>query len=165
LVFMGGIDATNETKKVLQTLIKINFQGTVDVVVGNRNPFAQEIFSICNLHKNYNFYKQIENISDLMLKADFAIGAGGSSVWERCCLALPAATICLADNQESNAKIGNRKGFLFYLGRSDQLNIVDLTAKINNILQDKNKINEISKCCYNVVDGFGCQRIVEKLIL
>jgi spore coat polysaccharide biosynthesis predicted glycosyltransferase SpsG len=34
-----------------------------------------------------------------MYDADLAIGAAGSSVWERCCLGLPQVLMVTADNQ------------------------------------------------------------------
>ena len=39
----------------------------------------------------------------LTAAADLAIGAGGSSTWERCCLGLPTITVVLADNQRGAA--------------------------------------------------------------
>ena len=35
----------------------------------------------------------------LMLQADLAIGAGGVTAWERCCLGLPSMLVTLAGNQ------------------------------------------------------------------
>jgi UDP-2,4-diacetamido-2,4,6-trideoxy-beta-L-altropyranose hydrolase len=99
LVFMGGSDSTNETKKVLLALEKINFAGVVNVVVGYSNPYRDEIIEICNRHENYKFYCQVDNMAELMNKADLAIGAGGSTTWERCCLALPSLVISVAENQ------------------------------------------------------------------
>jgi spore coat polysaccharide biosynthesis predicted glycosyltransferase SpsG len=34
-----------------------------------------------------------------MFNADLAIGAGGSTSWERCCLALPTLLFVTAENQ------------------------------------------------------------------
>ncbi len=37
----------------------------------------------------------------LMTGADFAVGAGGASTWERACLGLPSLAVVLADNQRA----------------------------------------------------------------
>jgi hypothetical protein len=38
-------------------------------------------------------------MAELMCEADLAIGAGGSTTWERCCLGLPSVIIPIATNQ------------------------------------------------------------------
>lgn len=44
-----------------------------------------------------------EEMAALMAAADVAVGAGGSSVWERACAGLPSITLILADNQRDMA--------------------------------------------------------------
>lgn len=39
-------------------------------------------------------------VADLMAQADLAVGAGGGSTWERCCLGLPSLAVIVADNQK-----------------------------------------------------------------
>ena len=48
---------------------------------------------------NVNVIVDTDNISGLMLDADLAIGAGGSTTWERCCLGLPTLLFVLSENQ------------------------------------------------------------------
>jgi spore coat polysaccharide biosynthesis predicted glycosyltransferase SpsG len=43
------------------------------------------------------------DMAGLAAAADVAVGAGGSSAWERACLGLPAVTLILADNQRDLA--------------------------------------------------------------
>ena len=38
-------------------------------------------------------------MAELMLDADLAIGAGGSTSWERCCLSLPTFIFLIDENQ------------------------------------------------------------------
>lgn len=71
------------------------------------------------------FYCQISHISDLMIAADLAIGAGGTSTWERCSVGLPALTVTTAENQvevtEAVAKTGAIHHLGFYRDVSTQL--------------------------------------------
>lgn len=46
----------------------------------------------------------VNNMAELMAKSDLAIGAAGSTSWERCCLGLPSIMVVLADNQNLIAK-------------------------------------------------------------
>jgi len=38
-------------------------------------------------------------MAQLMVESDLALGAGGSSSWERCYLGLPSVTVIVAENQ------------------------------------------------------------------
>src|SRR5690606_30453084 len=49
LVFFGGSDPTNETKKALEAIKQLNRpEIAVDVVVGTANPYQEEIKQICS---------------------------------------------------------------------------------------------------------------------
>ena len=43
----------------------------------------------------------MEFIGDLLEKSDLAIGAPGSTSYERCLMKTPSLAICLADNQKT----------------------------------------------------------------
>jgi len=99
LVFMGGSDPTDEMTKVLQALqhTKTTFKH-IDVVVGysclKRDVIRQKCESM-QLH----YHCQIDYMAELMRLADFSIGAGGSSMWERCYVGLPSSSTIVAENQ------------------------------------------------------------------
>ena len=50
-----------------------------------------------------------------MASADAAIGAGGTTTWERLCLGLPCITYALADNQEAYSQVLADRGLIQYL--------------------------------------------------
>ena len=43
-------------------------------------------------------------MAELISKCDLAIGAAGTTAWERCCLGLPSIIITIADNQTAVAE-------------------------------------------------------------
>lgn len=98
LVSFGGSDPTDETTKVLQALL-IFKDKQVHVVVGKGNMNSERIKNFCERHSNYHYYYQINNIAEVMNKCDIAIGAGGSSTWERCSLGIPSLVVAAAQNQ------------------------------------------------------------------
>lgn len=114
LVFMGGSDPTNETMKVLKALKAFTFE-YVDIVVGNGNPMKKKIETIC-LNEGYHFHCQIDYMATLMLQADFAIGAGGATMWERCYVGLPSSATIVADNQISTTEYAGMLGVVINLG-------------------------------------------------
>ena len=53
---------------------------------------------------NVVLHSQLTDLADLMVAADLAIGAGGSTTWERCVLGLPSILVVSALNQEAIGK-------------------------------------------------------------
>lgn len=114
LIFMGGTDPTNETMKTLQALEGFYFEH-VDIVVGNGNVYKEEIARICE-ERGYHYHFQINYMARLMQQADFAIGAGGSTMWERCYVGLPSASTIVADNQHMTTYYAAQLGAVINLG-------------------------------------------------
>ena len=86
-----------------------------------------------------------------MFDADLAIGAGGSTSWERCCLGLPTLLYVLAENQRKVA------GNLEQLGA---VKIVDnLKVNLQNILNNLHFWQTMSENAQTVCDGIGVKRI------
>jgi len=114
LVFMGGSDPTNETIKILEALEDFQFKH-VDVVVGNGNVFKEQILEICE-ERGYYYHCQINYMAKLMQQADFAIGAGGSTTWERCYVGLPSSSTIVASNQREGTEYVEELGLVINLG-------------------------------------------------
>lgn len=148
-IFFGGSDPTNETEKVLQAIKPLieKFELMVDVVVGKSNPNKEKIKELCKSIKGTSYYCQINNISELMLKADLAIGAGGATTWERMYLLLPSIVISVAENQIEIANALHKKGLITYLGHYDKVDrhvlhnqLQYLLLKTDLLLTQRNKI-------------------------
>lgn len=119
LVFMGGTDPTNETMKVLEALKHYHFVH-VDVVVGNGNPVKEQVAAICH-ERAYHYHCQIDYMAALMFQADFAVGAGGSTLWERCYVALPSSSTIVADNQRETTTLAHELQVTINLGWHEQV--------------------------------------------
>lgn len=121
LVFMGGADPTNETMKALHALNGLSFE-YVDIVVGNGNPVKNEIEVICR-ERGYHFHCQIDYMARLMQQADFAIGAGGATMWERCYVGLPSSSTIVADNQRETTTLAGELEVTVNLGWHEQVTV------------------------------------------
>ncbi|MEK8196577.1 UDP-2,4-diacetamido-2,4,6-trideoxy-beta-L-altropyranose hydrolase [Lysinibacillus sp. FSL M8-0134] len=119
LVFMGGSDPTNETMKILNALETSNFKH-IDIVVGNNNLLKEQIEVICKKQK-YHYHCQINYMANLMQLADFAIGAGGSTLWERCYIGLSSSSTIVADNQRETTIYAGQLGVTINLGWHEQV--------------------------------------------
>lgn len=163
LVSFGGVDASNCTTRVLQALIESNFQLAIDVVVGSQHPNLDQIMAICNLH-DYVYHVDVGHMAKLMSNADLAIGAGGSSSWERCCLGLPTLAFSLAENQTEIAKNLDMYGACIYMGNANSKNLMDLKDMLSQLLSNPEQVSNLSKKAYSLVDGLGAERVHQELI-
>jgi UDP-2,4-diacetamido-2,4,6-trideoxy-beta-L-altropyranose hydrolase len=117
LIFFGGSDPTNETEKALHGIRILNQADLhFDLIVGSSNRNKEKIKNACRSILNVTFYEQVSNMASLMAKADLSLGAGGTSTWERCYLALPSIVIVVAKNQEKVATALEDAGAIWNLG-------------------------------------------------
>lgn len=162
LIFFGGVDASNLTGKAIEAVVRAGFEGLrVDVVIGAQHPCANEIEALCKRFQ-YTFHAQVDQIGRLMAAADVAIGAGGSSTWERCCLGLPTFAICTASNQNKQLSDAAFEGLLY-----SPLLSGDMTAAISrhliSLAENSSLRRSISAKGMLLVDGRGVARVISKL--
>lgn len=138
LLFFGGTDPTGETVKVLEAIRELSISNLqVDVVVGSANPRKNQIEKKCSEIPNVTYYCQVDNMAELMMKADLSIGAGGSTTLERCFLGLPTATVVTAKNQLETTHALSDKGVILYWGLSSQLTSNDYKNRLKGLLKMK----------------------------
>ncbi|RYD06308.1 hypothetical protein N752_05290 [Desulforamulus aquiferis] len=164
LVFLGGSDPTNETKKVLDAIIQLN-QSNIqfDIVVGQSNPHKYQIRDLCMLEPNITLHTHVNNMAELMVNADLAIGAGGSTTWERSCLGLPSIVLSIAQNQEQLTTSVADYGALTYLGRAEEVNTEIIVRAVKEHIQGSKSLTEMSEKGKQLVDGFGVERVVNAI--
>lgn len=151
LVFFGGTDPTGETEKTLKALAQIVVKEIqVEVVVGASNPNKERIKIICNSNFNFHFHCQISNMAELMNEADLAIGAGGSTTWERCYLGLPSLTVVVARNQLQLTEEISSLGVTDYLGWYQDVSVEDYLYAIEKAQCNPNKLIDMSVNCLNL---------------
>jgi len=154
LVSFGGIDAGNETSKVISLLKPLRL--AVDVVAGAANPHANRIAREC-AEAGFTFHRQATNMAELMAAADLAVGAGGSTTWERCALGLPTLQVAIAPNQEALSVALADAGLVTFLGGS--ITVEAIKDAINN----PEKLQQQSERMKALVDGEGAKRVAAAL--
>lgn len=144
LVNFGGSDINNHSLAALRLIEDSNFSGEVDVVLGFNAYNFDSISDFAAESRNKVTVYRCVNMSELILSADAAIAAGGTSAWERCCLGLPTYIIKIADNQEKILKeLGYKSDFNeFILGLNS-----DYQLHVDRII--------------NFVDGLGVNRVID----
>ncbi|CAM5190898.1 hypothetical protein UACE39S_04428 [Ureibacillus acetophenoni] len=145
LVFMGGSDPTDETMKVIQALQKHQQEfNYVDIVVGNSNIHKYEIEKICN-EQGYHYHCQINYMAQLMQLADFSIGAGGLTTWERCYVGLPSSSTIVANNQYMTTEFSAKLGAVWNLGWHENVTVESYTNLLNSLDSHSEILKKISE--------------------
>jgi len=164
LVFMGGVDSQNVTSKVLRAIHMLDRSDiALDVVVGNLNPYHDEIKILTSKIPNTICHHNVENMAKLMSSADLCIGAGGTTTWERCCVGLPTIAIILAENQKGISESLDREGALINLGWYQNVNENGITECINKLINNPGKIQSMTDIGRSLVDGEGVIRVVDTI--
>jgi UDP-2,4-diacetamido-2,4,6-trideoxy-beta-L-altropyranose hydrolase len=151
LVSMGGSDNKNITYKVLQQL---SDKYNITVVLGGSSPHV-EMISCYAKDKGIRVIVDSSNMSKLMFDADLAIGTGGSTSWERCCLGLPTLLYISADNQKKVAR---------NLEKLKAIKIVkDLKQDLQKIQNKFELWKNMSEKSQNICNGLGVVKVRNSL--
>lgn len=136
LMSFGGSDSTHETLKAITALVKIKRKNIkFDIVVGGSNTDSERIKQLCTSMPNVYYHYHIDNMAELMARADLAVIAAGSTTWEASYLSLPVITIMTAKNQfEAISSLG-KQGIVWNLGwhydvsSDDIANVIEKAVK------------------------------------
>ena len=166
LVSFGGVDAANYTHCTLCALSNLHLQDvTVTTAVGAANPHRQAIVDYCQQHR-FDCHIQTQSMADLMQRADMAVGAGGVSVWERCCLGLPTIALCSADNQREQLCAAASQGLLmtFDVATNQASLIQQLQLHIEALYHNPQLRQHIAESAHRALDGRGVERLVKAIL-
>ena len=164
LIFFGGADTSNETKKAIEAVTLLNNPAvSCTVIVGDSNLRWKEIEALCKSLPNFTFYRQVYDIAPLMINSDLAIGAGGSNTWERCCLGLPSIVIIQAENQRRVAESLEHDGIIVNAGWFERVTPSILMKIIMKLIDDKKKLSDMRTKAMETVDGEGAGRVVAEM--
>ena len=161
-IFFGICEDTHEILNALEGIRLLHrVHMKVDVVIEKNDPHQEEIKKFCSALPHCQFHCQINNMAELMALADLAIGAGGSTTWERCCLGLPALVVALADHQRELTQAVALQGAIIDLGESKNLTPQVYSHLMNQLTPAQ--LMKMSEQGMALVDGDGCRRVSEKL--
>ena len=162
LVFFGGVDADNHTLQAIRALTEMEFADLqVDVVVGELHPYLGRVEDAC-VEFGFTCHVQTKSMARLLAEADLAIGAGGTAVWERCCLGIPTLTICTAANQIRQVADAANGGLL--LGLEGDGDIKDSIVRYLRVFLRNTALNQlVSRNAMLAVDGHGISRVIGNL--
>ena len=162
MILSGGSDNYHMIENIA-ALFEDNVRIEADIICGAFYPDFQGLkgkFADC---RNLHFYQNVGNLEEFMEKADLAISAGGTTLYELCAKGTPTISYSFADNQLKNVRQFEEDGLISYAGdvRYDEVynNIYELYVKYEDLNFRKNRSIKMQQ----VIDGRGAARIAKLL--
>ena len=119
LISMGGVDQPNATGQVLQALKTCTLPADcrITVAMGLAAPWLQNVQELAaQMPWPTEVVVNVSDMAQRMADSDLAVGAAGSTSWERCCLGLPTLMVVLAANQQASAQALKNANAVYLIG-------------------------------------------------
>jgi len=164
LVSLGLTDVGGITAQLVDKLRPKAATAQIDVVLGAEAPSLAGLKRIARHDPRLSLHVDSAQMAELAANADLAIGAAGSSAWERCVLGLPSLMVVLADNQRGAARA---------LADAEAALAVDATAPdfddqfdrgLARLLRDSELRARLAGAGAAVCDGLGAPRVAEAFL-
>lgn len=163
VMFFGGMDPNNETLKALKGILPLKQSSTCyfDVVLGEKNPYKNEILLFCRQYNNVQVLIQTENIADILSQAFLFVGSAGSITLERCFSGTPALISAVAKNQEQSAVDLAKHNMHEYAGFFKFLTSKNYANNFARIIKDKTRLFHYHTASKQLVDDKGMFEVVD----
>jgi UDP-2,4-diacetamido-2,4,6-trideoxy-beta-L-altropyranose hydrolase len=158
LISMGGVDQSNATAQILEALQHCSLPTNccITVVMGDTSPWLDDVREyVKKLTWPTQVKVNVSNMAQLMADSDLAIGAAGSTSWERCCLGLPAIMVVLAENQQNIGLALEQKQAVTLLHK-----ISDIKKAVGLLCAPTGDLGNMSQACRNITDGSGVETLL-----
>lgn len=165
LVTLGGVDQENVTEQVLQALDGSDLpEGTcVSVVMGRTAPWIGQVRRRAGQARHATrVLVDVQDMAGLMADSDVAVGAAGSTAWERCCLGLPTLMLVLADNQRAVAAALDSAGAAVALG-APATGLPQLAGVLQRLRSPEVLLAMVDRAGA-VTDGQGAARVMQAML-
>jgi RimJ/RimL family protein N-acetyltransferase len=161
---LGGIDKDNLTQTIVDKLINYKPADQILIVLSKNAEHISKLKSQYKGEDNVKLFISPEapnNIANLMFKCDLAIGASGTTSWERCAMGLPSVAALEADNQRDIAKNLENSGASLCITKQDiSAELINKLEVFRNDLSIyQNAVNASLKVC----DNLGTERVSKAL--
>lgn len=162
LIALGGIDLENHTGRILKALQYSSFKDELffTVVLGATAPHIEIVHEIAKKCPwPVEILSGINDMAYHMTVADLAIGAGGATSWERCCLGLPTLLVVLAENQRLASKhLVESRAAMSIRAENDLCAQLDQALKM---MSYPKTLMSYSRAASQITDGVGVMRLID----
>jgi UDP-2,4-diacetamido-2,4,6-trideoxy-beta-L-altropyranose hydrolase len=160
LVSFGASDVEGWSATAVEAIAAAIPRAEIDVAVGAASPSLGAL-QAGTLGPNVRLHIDAQDMASLAASADLAVGAGGVSALERCCVGLPTVLLSVAPNQVAVADSLHSAGAAWHIGE-DRTRI---EAAVRELAGDSDRRRKMSEHAARLCDGLGARRVAMGLLL
>jgi len=164
LISLGLTDVGGVTARVVQVLAPVLGEARLDIVLGAGTPSAEPLHALAASDRRLHVWIDTAEMASLMADADIAIGAGGSSTWERATVGLPSATVILAENQRAMTAHMAAAGLTLALDAAAPDFEAQLVRAWQTLANDREARWRLAEASSELCDGHGAARVAEAVL-
>lgn len=139
-----------------------------DVIIGALfdEKYKKDLYEMAQRHDTITLYEGVGSMVEVMQKCDFAVSAGGNTLYELCAVGVPTVVYSIADSQVEPARGFDMAGAAKYAGdaRNDRRLVQKIvtwgTAAIDNV----GFRTRMSQKAREAIDGKGTERIADAIL-
>jgi UDP-2,4-diacetamido-2,4,6-trideoxy-beta-L-altropyranose hydrolase len=159
LVSLGLTDVGGVAARVVDRILPRLGEASLDVVLGLGAQSRAALDSVAARDPRVRVHGAVDDLARMAAAADLCVGAGGSSVWERCTLGLSGVLVTVADNQ---AGVGQ------WLAGRGAVELADARAPdfdaafdraFTGLMRSPDRLARLSAECASLCDGMGAGRV------
>lgn len=164
LISMGGADKRN-----LSTLLVKNFKNhkarfKVKVVLGRFFTNTKKIMQIIKGDNRFSIIQNEPSLMPFMKSSKIGIFLFGITAYEALSVGLPSLVITHSKENDLAAKKISKYGCIQYLGYYNTMNIDNIPKISFSLLNDRKKLNSLSRNGRKLVDGKGSLRVTKEIL-
>ena len=144
LIAFGGKDSNNLTEKVLNSILKTNYDGRVNVILGLGYPDKEGLISKIESNPSIQVYTNVANISEFMFKADIIFTSASRIMYEICSLGVPTICLCQNEREQSHVFASNNNGFI-NMGLGWDVDETEIMNQFIELVNDYNRRIEMNE--------------------
>ena len=128
--------------------------------------YKEELRKMASENKAINLYESVSDMADIMKKADLAVSAGGTTLYELCAIGVPTVVFSMADNQMEFVKAFDKAGAVKYAGdvRTDKRLVEKIVTWGTAVVENKGFRKRMSDKAKGIIDGNGAKRIAQGVL-
>jgi UDP-2,4-diacetamido-2,4,6-trideoxy-beta-L-altropyranose hydrolase len=160
LISLGMTDVGGMTVSAIEQTLAAIPGCAIDVVIGSAAPSFEQVQALAARHDLVTLHVDSDRMCELMAAADLAVGAAGTTSWERCCLGLPTVTLVVSPNQRTIARKLVEAGAIDLVATAKD----DIASALQRLAAHSPLRAEMTSNSLRLCDGEGTRRVANRLL-
>ena len=166
LIMFGGSDPARGAARILSALpsaTSVIATVCVGALYEDEGQLARAVCEATDRGHTVEIVRACRNVARLMALSDFAVVAGGSTLWELAYFGVPTAAFVVSDNQEPAVSALVAQRCILGGRRLQEIDDCDITSTVDALLGEEAAQIALSRRFGALVDGLGAERIAAAL--